>query len=97
MNALYNHVLYGVIDTEGNDITLIALDSDKTITVPLSHDLLVIDPTDGELSEAEVMRECRHPNFWTVNDRLWMHRCRDCQQLFQDDSRKAFVRMSSRE
>jgi len=51
MNALYRNRLFHIVDV-ANDLTL----EDATghvFTVPLHDETLVIDPTDGDLAEAE--------------------------------------------
>lgn len=57
MKALWCSTLYVVIETYDSFIELEAMDSDARVSVPLSDPDLIIDPTDGDLDEAEAVRE----------------------------------------
>jgi hypothetical protein len=93
MKALYVHELYVIRETYHFDIELAHVESDAVIRVRLSDDRLIIDPTDGDLDEAEALRqlrgccECPHESYMTVSVRDSRHACSDCGETFTDRHR----------
>jgi len=56
MKAIYQYVVYTVSQCYGYDIEL-TRDDGTTFRVPYSAETLTIDPTDGDLEEADFVRE----------------------------------------
>jgi hypothetical protein len=95
MKALWRHELYVVIDTHHASIELERLDAEDRIFVSLADDRLIIDPTDGDLDEAEAMRaersrccDCPHVDYLTVNIKRHEHECDSCGERFIDEKRE---------
>ena len=93
MKALFNHELFVVRETAGDYIELESVDDDRTFLVPLSDDRLIIDPTDGDLDEAEALSRpghcctCPHVTYLIVNIRESRHECAVCGETFTDAHR----------
>jgi hypothetical protein len=94
MKALWRHELYVVIETHDHSIELEALDGEDRLFVSLADDRLIIDPTDGDLDEADALRnykghccDCPHVTYFTVSVTESRHECQVCGETFIDPDR----------
>jgi hypothetical protein len=94
MKALWRNELHVVIETYDSFIELEPMESEERLTISLADPTLVIDPTDGDLDEAEVLRnykghccECPHVDYHTVSVSQSLHVCHACGETFTDAHR----------
>lgn len=97
MKALWHHELYVVIENHDSVIELEPMDDDtgtQRVFVSFADPTLIIDPTDGDLDEAEAARnyrsgcdECPHVTYFTIDVPAHRHLCHICGAEFTDPHR----------
>lgn len=94
MKALFGNELYVALGDDGANIQLERVDSDERITVSLASPSLIIDPTDGDIDEAEGLRnsrshccDCPHVTYLTIDIEASRHECESCGEVFTDPRR----------
>ena len=91
MKALWCNHLFVVVETFHANLLLQHVEDDTQMSVSLSDERLIIDPTDGDLDEAAWQREaphrccdCPHLSYFTIHLRDHKHECHDCGDVFVD-------------
>lgn len=84
MKVLVRGQLYVVVEAYGDHLE-VKVDDGVTALIPYDEPTLIVDPTDDDLSEArDVLLQCQHANYITVDIPNRVHRCADCGSRFTD-------------
>jgi len=93
MKALWHHKLFVIIETHDQTLELQPVDGEEheRSFVNYADPTLIVDPTDGDLDEAEALRnsrshccDCPHITYMTTNVETHEHVCQSCGQTFID-------------
>jgi hypothetical protein len=97
MKALWRHELYVVVENHDSQVELEPVGLHRVQEPVLVHygdRSLIIDPTDGDLDEAQVQLEllrdcctCPHEDYITLSTVTSLHVCGSCGERFTDTIR----------